>query len=95
MQQCSVHCSLRVLTANAALRHAEKMKKLVAEGADINEGNNRGWTALMYACRYRHEEVCLGPVTLCLICVCALVCPHISLSPNLTIAMLDALPGLA
>jgi len=34
----------------------EKMKKLVAEGADINEGNNRGWTALMYACRYRHEE---------------------------------------
>lgn len=33
------------------------MKKLVAEGADINEGNSRGWTALMYACRYRHAEV--------------------------------------
>jgi hypothetical protein len=33
------------------------MKKLVSEGADVNEPNNRGWTALMYACRYRREEV--------------------------------------
>mmetsp|Transcript_42658 Transcript_42658/g.102925 ORF Transcript_42658/g.102925 Transcript_42658/m.102925 type:complete len:425 (+) Transcript_42658:2-1276(+) len=34
----------------------EEMAKLVKEGADVNEPNNRGWTALMYACRYRHEE---------------------------------------
>jgi len=79
------------------------MKKLVAEGADINEGNNRGWTALMYACRYRHEEVCLGPVTMCHIYVDVLVCPHISLPTTLIIGLFDALstihrislPGLA
>ena len=37
--------------------HHQVIELLLSKDADINIQNNNGWTALMFACAYKHPQI--------------------------------------